>query len=83
MEAIFDKPTFKILNTSSNYNRMTFLVEGLPEGRAETLAVALRRNLIGCIPGLAPTAMQILGVNHAYDTAKGFLMDTSIISFLI
>lgn len=80
---VYNKPELKVLNSSKGLRRMTFLIEGLEEGKAETLVTAIRRNLIGFTPGLAPAAIKILGASQLYAPIKGLVHDTNDLSILI
>lgn len=48
-----------------------FTISPLPPGYGLTLGNALRRVLLGSLPGAAATAVRIRGVQHEYTTVKG------------
>ena len=83
MEINYTTPNRRVLNCSKCLRRMTFLIEGLRKGKCDTIAVALRRNMIGYTPGLAPAAIKILGANQLYAPVKGLVHDTNDLSILI
>lgn len=50
---------------------VVFTIAPLPPGYAMTLGNALRRVLLGSLPGAAVTSLRIKGVQHEYSTVKG------------
>ena len=48
-----------------------FVVEPLERGYGQTIGNALRRTLLGALPGAAPIAIRINGVDHEFSTIKG------------
>jgi len=54
-----------------------FVVEPLERGYGITLGNALRRVLLGSIPGAAITAVRIEGVLHEFSTIRGVVEDTT------
>lgn len=52
-----------------------FVVEPLERGYGLTLGNALRRTLLSALPGAAPIAIRINGVQHEFSTVKGVAED--------
>lgn len=52
-----------------------FVVEPLERGYGQTIGNALRRTLLGALPGAAPIAIRINGVEHEFSTIKGVMED--------
>lgn len=52
-----------------------FVVEPLERGYGLTIGNALRRTLLGSLPGAAPIAIRIAGVEHEFSTIKGVTED--------
>lgn len=52
-----------------------FIVEPLDRGFGLTIGNALRRTLLGALPGAAPIAIRINGVQHEFSTIKGVVED--------
>lgn len=52
-----------------------FIVEPLERGYGLTIGNALRRTLLGALPGAAPIAIRIAGVEHEFSTVKGIMED--------
>ena len=52
-----------------------FVVEPLERGYGLTLGNALRRTLLSALPGAAPVAIRIGGVQHEFSTIKGVTED--------
>lgn len=52
-----------------------FVVEPLERGYGLTIGNALRRTLLGALPGVAPIAIRINGVDHEFSTVKGVMED--------
>ena len=52
-----------------------FVVEPLERGYGMTIGNALRRTLLGALPGAAPVAIRIDGVDHEFSTVKGVMED--------
>ncbi len=52
-----------------------FVVEPLERGYGLTIGNALRRTLLGALPGAAPIAIRIQGVEHEFSTVKGVMED--------
>lgn len=52
-----------------------FVVEPLERGYGQTIGNALRRTLLGALPGAAPIAIRINGVDHEFSTIKGVMED--------
>ena len=60
---------------SENGNYAKFVVEPLERGYGLTIGNALRRTLLGALPGAAPVAIRINGVQHEFSTVKGVMED--------
>lgn len=60
------KPKIEAVHTDAEYGK--FVAEPLPRGLGHTLGNALRRVLLGSLPGAAITAVQIDGVQHEYSS---------------
>ncbi len=52
-----------------------FVVEPLERGYGLTIGNALRRTLLSALPGAAPVAIRINGVQHEFSTIKGVTED--------
>ena len=52
-----------------------FVVEPLEKGYGITLGNAMRRTLLSALPGSAPIAIRIAGVNHEFSTIRGISED--------
>lgn len=52
-----------------------FVVEPLERGYGLTIGNALRRTLLSSLPGAAPVAIRIAGVEHEFSTIKGVTED--------
>ncbi|MBQ0017298.1 MAG: DNA-directed RNA polymerase subunit alpha [Clostridiales bacterium] len=60
-------------NESGTYAK--FVVEPLERGYGLTIGNAIRRTLLGALPGAAPIAIRINGVEHEFSTIKGVVED--------
>ena len=60
-------------NANGTYAK--FMVEPLERGYGLTIGNALRRTLLGALPGAAAVAVRIAGVEHEFSTVKGVLED--------
>ncbi|MFC1893260.1 DNA-directed RNA polymerase subunit alpha [Chloroflexota bacterium] len=72
-------PTIECIASGENYGR--FVVEPLEKGFGVTLGNALRRVLLGYLPGAAVTGVRIEGVQHEFSTIPHVKEDT--IDFLL
>ncbi|MCL2540000.1 MAG: DNA-directed RNA polymerase subunit alpha [Firmicutes bacterium] len=54
-----------------------FVIEPLERGFGTTLGNAMRRVLLGSLPGAAPVAVRIQGVQHEFSTIKGVVEDVA------
>ncbi len=54
-----------------------FVIEPLERGFGETLGNAMRRVLLGSLPGAAPVAVRIQGVQHEFSTIPGVSEDVA------
>ncbi|MBM3132429.1 MAG: DNA-directed RNA polymerase subunit alpha [Chloroflexi bacterium] len=61
---------------SESKDRGRFVVEPLEPGYGITLGNAMRRVLLGCLPGAAVTAVKIDGVQHEFSTIPHMKEDT-------
>jgi len=70
-----DFPPFRVRveDTTDTYGK--FVVEPLPRGFGQTLGNALRRVLLGALPGAAVTWVRIEKVFHEYQTLPGMRED--------
>jgi len=60
---------------SDNGTFARFVVEPLDRGFGLTIGNALRRTLLGGLPGAAPIAIRINGVQHEFSTVEGVVED--------
>lgn len=60
---------------SDNGTFARFVVEPLDRGFGLTIGNALRRTLLGALPGAAPVAIRINGVQHEFSTVSGVVED--------
>ena len=60
---------------TDNGSYARFIVEPLEKGYGITLGNALRRTLLSALPGSAPIAVRIAGVNHEFSTIRGVTED--------
>lgn len=65
------EPTFKIKEEKSADNYGEFVIEPLETGFGHTLGNAIRRVLLGSIPGAGVTAVKISGVKHKFSAVSG------------
>ena len=66
----------KIVCEESNNGRCAkFVVSPLERGYGLTIGNALRRTLLSALPGAAPIAIRINGVQHEFSTIKGITED--------
>lgn len=71
-----DKPKLLIEeNEKGNLARLT--VEPLERGYGITLGNCMRRTLLSALPGAAPVAIRISGVNHEFTSIKGVSEDVT------
>lgn len=65
-------PTFSVTPvTKGDATHAIFAIGPLPPGYGMTLGNALRRVLLGSLPGAAVLSMRVHGVQHEYTTVKG------------
>ena len=69
-----DKPKITCEETD-NGRFAKFVVEPLERGYGLTMGNALRRTLLSALPGAAPIAIRINGVQHEFSTIKGVTED--------
>lgn len=72
-------PKIECIETREHFGR--FLVEPLEKGMGITLGNALRRMLLGYLPGAAVTSVKIEGIQHEFSTISNVKEDT--IEFLL
>ena len=60
---------------TNNGSFARFVVEPLEKGYGITLGNAMRRTLLSALPGSAPIAVRIAGVNHEFSTIRGVTED--------
>ncbi len=71
-----DKPTIKY-EESQRGAVANFVVEPLERGFGTTLGNAMRRVLLGSLPGIAPVAIRIQGVQHEFSAVPGVDLDVA------
>ncbi|MCL2228704.1 MAG: DNA-directed RNA polymerase subunit alpha [Firmicutes bacterium] len=71
-----DKPK---ISMTEEHNGATakFVVEPLERGYGTTLGNTLRRTMLSSLPGIAPIAIKIAGVNNEFSTIKGVREDVT------
>lgn len=68
----------KILCTEREYGKHTeFVIEPLERSFGTTIGNAMRRVLLGSLPGAAPVGIRIDGVKHEFSTIQGIKEDVS------
>lgn len=67
-------PRIESIESRDNFSR--FLVEPLEKGMGITLGNALRRMLLGYLPGAAVTSVKIDGIQHEFSTIPNVKEDT-------
>ena len=72
-------PGIESIESRDNFSR--FLVEPLEKGMGITMGNALRRMLLGYLPGAAVTSVKLEGIQHEFSTIPGVKEDT--IEFLL
>ena len=72
---MFEKPQMDCEYKKDNLAYAKFVVEPLARGFGLTLGNALRRTLLASLPGAAPMAIKINGVQHEFTTIKGIKED--------
>ncbi len=72
-------PKIECVESTGNFSR--FAVEPLDKGVGTTLGNALRRMLLGYLPGAAVTSVKIEGIQHEFSTIPNMKEDT--IEFLL
>jgi DNA-directed RNA polymerase subunit alpha len=72
-------PRIECVESRDNFSRLS--VEPLEKGVSITLGNALRRMLLGYLPGAAITSVKIEGIQHEFSTIPGVKEDT--IEFLL
>lgn len=77
---MIDQP-FTIAVTNQTSDEGTITLEPLRQGFGHTIGVALRRVMLGSLPGSAVTKVRIKGVTHQFTTLKG--MKEDIVEFVL
>ncbi len=72
-----EKPRLEIVEQSEDGSYGKFVVEPLERGYGITLGNAMRRILLSSLPGYAPSAVKIEGVQHEFTTVKGVREDVT------
>ena len=73
----FEKPNFTVLNQSDNKVYGEFVLQPLERGFGITLGNALRRVLLGSIPGASVYAINIEGALHEFSALDGVEEDVT------
>lgn len=71
-----DKPSIKF-EESNNDAVAKFTIEPLERGFGTTIGNAMRRVLLGGLPGAAPVAIRTQGVQHEFSTVPGVDLDVA------
>ena len=74
-------PILKVKEEKSDKDFGEFVIEPLEPGYGHTLGNALRRVLLGSIPGAAVTSINISGVRHKFSTVPG--LKENVVDFLL
>lgn len=74
-------PNFKIKEQNATDTYAEFVLEPLEPGYGYTLGHAIRRVLLGSIPGAAATSVKISGVKHKFTTVAG--LKETVVDFLL
>ncbi len=74
---VWEAPKTKIEYAELSETYGKFIVEPLDRGFGVTLGNALRRTLLGAIPGAAVTSVKIEGVLHEFSTIPGVVEDVT------
>jgi len=74
---VWEAPKTKIEYAELSETYGKFIVEPLERGFGVTLGNALRRTLLGAIPGAAVTSVKIEGVLHEFSTIPGVVEDVT------
>ena len=71
-----NKPNLTV-QESQNGAVATFVIEPMEKGFGTTVGNAMRRVLLGGLPGIAPIAVRIAGVQHEFSTIPGVSEDVA------
>ena len=71
-----NKPNLSFTETE-NGSVATFVIEPMEKGFGTTVGNAMRRVLLGGLPGAAPVAVRIAGVQHEFSTIPGVSEDVA------
>lgn len=71
-----NKPNLSVTETN-NGSVATFVIEPMEKGFGTTVGNAMRRVLLGGLPGAAPVAVRIAGVQHEFSTIPGVAEDVA------
>lgn len=72
-----EKPKIETVEVTADGEYGKFVVEPLERGFGTTLGNSLRRVLLSSLPGVAPTAVKIDGVQHEFSTIPGVKEDVT------
>ena len=72
-----EKPRIECIESTTDPNLGTFIVEPLERGYGTTLGNSLRRVLLSSLPGTAVTSVKIQGVQHEFSTVPGVKEDVT------
>ena len=72
-----EKPRIECQESPDDISYGKFVVEPLERGYGTTLGNSLRRVLLSSLPGTAPTAIRIAGVQHEFSTIPGVKEDVT------
>ena len=72
-----EKPRIECIESTTDHNLGTFIVEPLERGYGTTLGNSLRRVLLSSLPGTAVTSVKIQGVQHEFSTVPGVKEDVT------
>ncbi len=75
----FEKPDFKIVESSENNHYGKFVLEPLERGFGTTIGNALRRVMLQNMPGTAITSVKIEGVDHEFQKIDNIREDVTTI----
>ena len=78
-----EKPRLEIEEISEDGSYGKFCVEPLERGYGTTLGNSLRRVLLSSLPGYAPSAVKIDGVQHEFSTIPGVKEDVTAMPLML
>ena len=68
-------PTFTVEELSREGNTATLVIEPLEQGYGHTIGNALRRVMLGSLPGYAITKVRVEGIDHQFSSLEGLKED--------